>query len=85
VTCLAPGETVTGFNEKAGVGRIALTRMPAMSARTVALAGHRAFRSGKVVEIPGLGNKLGVFAVRLFPRSIVRKFVKRLQSPKENH
>jgi len=36
-------------------------------------------RRGRVIVIPGVKNKLAAFAVRLAPRILVRKLVKRLQ------
>jgi short-subunit dehydrogenase len=48
--------------------------------KSVASIGYRGFRRGKVLVIPGFRNKLGTFAVRLGPRLVVRKIVKRLQS-----
>jgi short-subunit dehydrogenase len=44
-----------------------------MDVRTVAAAGHRAFRRGQAVVVPGLRNKLGTFSVRLIPRFLSRK------------
>ena len=52
----------------------------AMSATAVARLGYRAFRSGRVVAITGLRNQLPTLAVRLIPRSIVRKITKRLNA-----
>ena len=44
-----------------------------MDARRVAAAGHRAFRRGQVVVVPGFVNKVGVFSVRIAPRFLIRK------------
>ena len=52
-----------------------------MDVRTVARAGHRGFRKGKILVVPGLVNKLTTFSVRLTPRFIVRKIAKTLQAP----
>jgi hypothetical protein len=54
-------------------------RLGTMAADVVARAGYRGFRRGKVIVVPGLRNKLGAFAVRFAPRSLVRKLVKGLQ------
>jgi uncharacterized protein len=80
VTCLAPGPTVTGFGADSGMEKALLFRLGAMDAKTVARAGYRSFRRGKVIVIPGLKNKLIAFSVRFSPRFVVRKLVKRLQS-----
>ena len=79
VTCLAPGATATGFQTAANLENSLLFKLGTMDAKAVAAIGYRGFRRGKVIVIPGLKNKLGAFAVRLVPRSIVRKLVKRLQ------
>ena len=79
VTCLAPGATATGFKAAANLENSLLFKLGAMDAKAVAALGYGGFRRGKVIVIPGLKNKLGAFAVRLVPRSIVRKLVKRLQ------
>lgn len=80
VTCLAPGATATGFAATASMENSLLFKLGAMNVRTVAAAGYRDFRRGKVIIIPGFKNKLGAFAVRFAPRSLVRKLTKRLQS-----
>jgi short-subunit dehydrogenase len=79
VTCLAPGATATGFAAAAGLESKLLFRMGLADAKTVARAGYRGFRRGKVLVIPGLTNKLGTIAVRLAPRLGVRKVVRLLQ------
>lgn len=79
VTCLAPGATATGFSTAAHMENALLFRLGAMDVKTVAQAGYRGFRRGRVIVIPGLKNKIGAFAVRLGPRVVVRKLVKRLQ------
>jgi uncharacterized protein len=80
VTCLAPGPTATNFAAVAHDENTLLFRLGTMDARSVANLGYRGFRGGKVLVVPGVRNKLGVFSVRLGPRSVVRKIVKRLQS-----
>jgi len=79
VTCLAPGPTATGFGAVSGMEESLVFKLGTMDARTVAQAGYRGFRRGKVIVVPGLTNKLGAFSVRLGPRAVVRKLVKRLQ------
>lgn len=78
VSCLCPGPTRTEFAGKAGMTHLAIFRKGAMPADAVARAGYDGFRRGKTIVVPGLRNKIGVFAVRLFPRSWVRKLVGRL-------
>jgi len=79
-TCLAPGPTATEFGVDSGMEKFTIFKFGTMNAKTVAQAGYRGFRCGKVIVIPGLTNKLGAFSVRFVPRAWVRKLVKRLQS-----
>ncbi len=79
VACLAPGPTATEFAAVADVESKLLFRLGTADARTVALAGYRGFRRGRLLIIPGATNKLGAFSVRFAPRALVRKMVKRLQ------
>ena len=78
-TCLNPGPTATGFADAAHMGDALLFQLGTMDAGAVARRGYRGFRRGKVIVVPGLKNKLGTLAVRLVPRRLVRKLVKRLQ------
>jgi short-subunit dehydrogenase len=78
VCALCPGPTRTHFAEAAGAHFSRRFTKGAMSAEAVARAGHRSFRSGQVVAIPGFRNRLLAFCVRLGPRALVRKIVKRL-------
>jgi uncharacterized protein len=80
VTALCPGATKTNFAAAAGANFSRHFLKTAMSAETVARTGHRAFRQGRVVAIPGLRNQLLAFGVRLSPRAWVRKIVKRLNA-----
>jgi short-subunit dehydrogenase len=50
-----------------------------MSAETVVEQGYQALISGKVVEIPGLSNKVGAWSVRLVPRQTAVSIVRRMQ------
>ena len=75
VTNLCPGPTETNFSRVARSHRVRESWARKMSATEVAAAGHRDFRRGKAVSIPGFTNALTVFAPRLFPRSAVRTLV----------
>jgi short-subunit dehydrogenase len=79
VTTLAPGPTVTGFQEEAGLEDTLLFEFGPMAAEPVARAGHRAFRKGRVLVIPGLGNRLLAFSTRLAPRWLIRRVIRKLQ------
>jgi uncharacterized protein len=75
VTNLCPGPTETNFSQVARSHRIREAQARKMSAAEVAAAGHRDFRRGKALSIPGFANKLTASAPRLLPRSAVRKLV----------
>ncbi len=80
VTCLCPGPTQTEFGEDSGMEGTFVFRF-AMPVEQVAQAGHRGFRRGKLLVVPGLMNRLGVYALRLTPRWLVRIVVGKLQKP----
>jgi len=48
-----------------------------MPAAEVASAGHRAFRAGRCVNVPGAKNILLVQLIKILPRSIIRKAIGR--------
>lgn len=74
VTCLAPGPTRTSFVDRAQMEESRLfTVGSVMSPRTVAEVGYDAFRNDRALAVPGWLNKIGVFATRLAPRSLIRK------------
>ena len=79
VTCLCPGPTESEFHGVAGTDAQPLTSGALMmTASAVAEAGYRAMMRGKMVEIPGVHNKVGAQSVRLAPRRVVLKIVRRL-------
>jgi short-subunit dehydrogenase len=78
VTCLAPGPVATNFAAAASLENSRLFQQNVLDVRKVAEAGYRALRGHKTLVVPGLMNKLGVFAVRFAPRSLVRKISGRL-------
>ncbi len=80
VTALCPGPTQTEFEARAKASGTRLFKggLKVMSAGEVAQIGYRAMRKGKVLSIAGWRNRLGMEALRLAPRSIVRRMVKKL-------
>jgi short-subunit dehydrogenase len=79
VTALCPGPTATDFHRRAQIEDSRLVRSPLMmDAATVARVGYRALMAGKTVAIPGWANRLGAFAVRLTPRGLVTRIVRRV-------
>jgi len=75
VTGLYPGPTTTNFGNVARGTKERRYRPSKMSAETVARCGHRAFRAGRVLCVPGLRNHLIIFVDRVTPRWLQRKIV----------
>ena len=79
VTALCPGVTETEFQKVAGVEHVPLTTGPlSMSAKTVAEAAYKGMSQGKRLVVPGVHNKIGAASVRLAPRGVILKVVRRL-------
>ncbi len=81
VTALCPGVTITGFQERSGVGGIRMMTMGSMTAEQVAIIGYKALTRGQPVIIPGLWNSLMIFAARFAPRSLMVRISKQLMEP----
>jgi len=76
VTDLCPGPTETNFFQTARSHRTRRMQVvKKMSAAKVAVAGHRAFRQGQCVNVPGVKNFLLAQLLRIFPRSAIRRTV----------
>lgn len=75
VTDLCPGPTETNFSQTARMYQTRATQVAKMSAAEVAVAGHRAFREGRGICVPGAANKLLVQLTRILPRATIRKLV----------
>jgi short-subunit dehydrogenase len=85
VTVLSPGSTESGFQKRAGMENSKLVsgrRLP--TAASVARAGYNAMMKGKILEVPGLGNKMIPLIARLSPRSLVPIVVRRSQERRES-
>lgn len=76
VSCLCPGPTKTEFGSVSGMDQSRLFRLGTMNARAVAECGVRGWLRGRVVVVPGLMNRMLVFAGRFVPRWGMRKIVK---------
>ena len=48
-------------------------------AQSVALAGYRGLMAGKTIVIPGFANKLIPLIVRVSPRGVITRVVRRMQ------
>jgi short-subunit dehydrogenase len=80
VTALCPGPTATAFAEVAGIGDAPLFKIAApMRSDVVAKYGVRAMRRGKRIAIPGVMNRVMMQSLRVSPRRLVTKFVRKLQ------
>jgi uncharacterized protein len=81
VTCLCPGPTQTGFQDRAQIQETRLfTTGAVMDPAAVARAGYDGMLAGRRLVIPGLVNKIGVHSVRTAPRAAVLKIVRFLNS-----
>ena len=76
VTACCPGATDTNFGKIARGQKQRKTNISKMSAEAVAGCAHADFRGGKIVSIPGFGNRLLIFLFRFLPRWIPRKAFK---------
>ena len=81
VSALCPGPVETGFQDRAGMGETSMKSMAMMDARTCAETGWRGFRAGRVLVIPGAGNKALAKVPRLMPRQLMARMVAGVQRP----
>ncbi|TMD46578.1 MAG: SDR family oxidoreductase [Chloroflexi bacterium] len=79
VTTLAPGPTRTGFQKRGRLEDARLVQGEIGDAQSVALAGYRGLMAGKTLVIPGFSNKLIPWIVRVSPRGVVTRVVRRMQ------
>jgi short-subunit dehydrogenase len=77
VTSLCPGPTETNFSQVARSYQAREMQAAKMSAAEVAVAGHRGFREGRCVVVPGAKNRVLVNLTKFVPRSTIRKGVGR--------
>jgi len=85
ITCLCPGPTRTGFQERAQMQESRLSQMQeaglfstlaVTSAAGVARAGFDGMMAGQAIVVPGVVNRIGVQAIRVTPRAIVRRMIR---------
>jgi short-subunit dehydrogenase len=81
VTALCPGVTRTGFQARANVENLRMVKGDSMSARQVAKIGYKALMRGQAVVVPGLMNQLMTLAIRITPRSLIRRVSKQMMKP----
>jgi hypothetical protein len=80
---LCPGPTESNFGEVARAGKARQVQRVKMSSAAVARIGHKKYREGKLIVIPGVSNQLLAFAPRITPRIFGRKVVKKYNYIKE--
>jgi short-subunit dehydrogenase len=74
VTCLCPGPTRTGFQDRAQINKSRLLQATSMmSSAEVARTGYDALMAGRALVTPGLANKIGAQSVRFVPRRLAAK------------
>jgi short-subunit dehydrogenase len=79
VTCLCPGVTDTGFQERAGTQKTLLFKaLRPMDAKAVARDGYRGLMAGKTLVISGFRNWLLAESLRISPRKLVTAVSRRL-------
>lgn len=74
VTCISPGPVATGFAERAGLSVIKdLAEKFNMDPDVVAEIAVNAMLNRKSEVIPGFSNRIGAYATRFLPKSIVER------------
>ena len=80
IGALCPGPVSTNFNKVAGVS----FNLDSLESYDVAKYAVKEMFKKKVIIIPGFKIKIGVFILRLLPRSLVRKIAYKIQTKKES-
>ena len=84
VTCLCPGPVTTNFQKRAYLEGAKMVNSPLLvDVREVARIGYAGMKQGKRIVVPGWKNRAIVEAVRLAPRNMLTKVVRKLQEKKE--
>ena len=83
VTCFCPTNTKTLFFQRAGAeeSRADKRGLLQMDAATAARHGYKALAKGKGTATPGLLMNLGMFSLRLMPRSLVCSMMNSMLQP----
>jgi hypothetical protein len=82
-TAICPGPTATNFGNISHGNKMRRLNTPKMAAANVASYGHRAFRRGRTLAIPGWQYQVLLFLFRIMPRWCVRKMAGRFNDTKE--
>ncbi len=81
VTILCVGLASTEFHKRARMDNCRATKRKMMEAATVAEAGYRALKRGKLIEIPGMEYKFAPWFARFAPRNLVTRVVRSQHEP----
>jgi hypothetical protein len=81
VTCLCVGLAKTEFHCRAHMENCRISKRKMMDAATVAEAGYKALKRGKLIEIPGFEYKFAPWFARFAPRSMVTRVVRSQHAP----
>ena len=83
VTCLCPGPVKTNFQKRARLGDTKLATSPLLvDVREVARVAYEGMKQGRRLVIPGWKNRFVVQMLRLSPREMVIKAVRKIQESK---
>jgi short-subunit dehydrogenase len=83
VSCLCPGPVKTGFQKRAYLEGTATANSPLLvDVREVARIGYEGLKQGKRIVIPGWKNRLGIELLRIAPREVVTKVVRKAREKK---
>lgn len=86
VTCLCPGPVKTNFQARAYISDTPMANSPLLvDVREVARVGYEGMKAGKRVVIPGWKNQFGVQMLRISPREMVTKVVRKIQEKKNSN
>ena len=79
VTALCPGPTLSGFQVRAGIDESVFhIYKHSATPKDVATFGYHAMQRGKAVAIHRFRNRIWIFLVRVTPRTLVVKIVRRI-------
>ena len=78
VTALCPGAVETEFQKIAKVKKSKLAKKNIMKAKVVAEIGYNGFKKGKAIVVPGVKNKILIQILRILPRTLVGKVIKKV-------
>jgi short-subunit dehydrogenase len=80
VTTLCPGGTKTEFEAMAIRKGSSRPKSGGMEAKKVARIAYRALMRGKRIVVPGMLNKMQVFAIRFLPRALITRLTGMMMS-----